>query len=153
MICPVLLQYPDEFILNTKVVRKRSTNPDTQPTRVSDVHDTLGLIFSPPDTLSGNHPEPIVHPRMNSRSEQRASYYVRASIAFILSCNIILCCACFVFFIPPLLLSGSPDDRCRCPCDRLRRRRPYPPTIELPGKQRHFPSPTYRLLVYIYLLH
>ena len=28
-----------------------------------------------------------------------------------------------------------------------------PPTIELPGKQRHFPSPTYRLLVYIYLLH
>ena len=27
------------------------------------------------------------------------------------------------------------------------------PTVELPGKQRHFPSPTYRLLVYIYLLH
>ena len=28
-----------------------------------------------------------------------------------------------------------------------------PPTIELPGKQSHFPSPSYRLLVYIYLLH
>ena len=27
------------------------------------------------------------------------------------------------------------------------------PTIELPGKQSHFPSPTYRLLLYIYLLH
>src|ERR1043165_2520477 len=33
----------------------------------------------------------------------------------------------YLLFLPPLLLSGSPDDRCRCPCDRLRRRRPYPP--------------------------
>src|SRR3954463_13062459 len=34
--------------------------------------------------------------------------------------------ACFVFIVSPpsLLLSGSPDDRCRCPCDLLRRRRP-----------------------------
>src|SRR4051812_32856879 len=36
---------------------------------------------------------------MNSRSEQHASYYVRASIAFLLSCNIIVCCACFVFIV------------------------------------------------------
>src|SRR3954462_11818401 len=35
--------------------------------------------------------------------------------------------ALYLLFLPPLLLSGSPDDRCRCPCDRLRRRRPYPP--------------------------
>ena len=28
-----------------------------------------------------------------------------------------------------------------------------PPTVELPGKQSHFPSLSYRLLVYIYLLH
>src|SRR3954471_13043478 len=56
MNCPILLQYPDQFISNTKVVRNRSTNPDTQPTRMSDVHDTPGLIFPPPDTLSGNHP-------------------------------------------------------------------------------------------------
>ena len=27
------------------------------------------------------------------------------------------------------------------------------PTVELLGKQSHFPSPTYRLYVYIYLLH
>ena len=27
------------------------------------------------------------------------------------------------------------------------------PTVELPGKQCHFTSPSYRLLVYIYLLH
>src|SRR3954464_13303753 len=33
--------------------------------------------------------------------------------------------ALYLLFPPPLLLSGSPDDRCRCPCDRLRRRRPY----------------------------
>src|ERR1041384_3226146 len=105
--------------------------------------------------MSGNHPEPVFHPQMNSRSEQRASYYVRASIAFHLSCNTIVCYACLVFIVssPPLLLSGSPDERCRCPCDRLRRRRPCTPTVELPGKQSHFPSPTYRLLFYIYLLH
>src|SRR3954471_8420445 len=91
MICPVLLKYPDEFISNTKVVRNRSTNPDTTTTRVSDVHDTLGLIFPPPYTLSGNHPGLAVHPRMNCRSEQRASYYVRVSIAFRLSCATIVC--------------------------------------------------------------
>ena len=44
MIRPVLLKYPDEFISNTKVVRNRSTKPDTPPTRVSDVHDTSGMI-------------------------------------------------------------------------------------------------------------
>src|SRR3954464_6569878 len=40
------------------------------------------------------------------------------------------CIACmialYLLFLPPLLLSGSLDDRCRCPCDRLRRRRSYP---------------------------
>src|SRR4051812_48958495 len=99
MNCPVLLKYLDEFIANVKVVRNTSTNPDTQPTRVSDVHDTPGLIFPPPDTLSGNHPEPIVHPRMNSRSEQHASYYVGASIAFHMSCITIVCYAYFVFIV------------------------------------------------------
>src|SRR4051812_22721554 len=32
--------------------------------------------------------------------------------------------ALYLLFLPPLLLSHSPDDRCRCPCDRLCRRRP-----------------------------
>src|ERR1043165_4623032 len=73
MNCPVLLQYPDQFILNTKVVRNRSTTPDTSPTRVSDVPNTFGII-PPPDTLSGNHPEPVIHPRMNSSSELITSY-------------------------------------------------------------------------------
>src|SRR3954469_21058531 len=35
--------------------------------------------------------------------------------------------ALYLLFLPPLLLFGSPADRCRCPCDRLRRRRSYPP--------------------------
>src|SRR4051812_13997758 len=94
MICPVLLKYPDEFISNTKVVRNRSTNPGTQPTHVSDVHDTPGLIFQPPDTLSGNHPEPVFHPRMNSRSEHRVSYHVRSSIDFI--CHVMYCLLCLL---------------------------------------------------------
>src|SRR3954466_851048 len=34
--------------------------------------------------------------------------------------------ALYLLFLPPLLLSGSLDDRCRCPCDRRRRRRSYP---------------------------
>src|SRR3954470_21827900 len=103
MICPVLLQYQDEFILNTKVVRNRSTSPDTQPTRVSDVHDTPGLIFPPPDTLSGNHPEPVIHPRMNSSSELIASYRVRVTFkihrhAF----HLFVMLAVYLLFLPPL---------------------------------------------------
>src|SRR3954469_21840182 len=154
MNCPVLLKYPDEIILNTKVVRNRSTNPDTPPTRVSDVHDTPGLIFPPPDTLSGNHPEPVVHPRMNSRSEQRASYYVRASIAFHLSCISIDCYACFVFIVssPLFYCPVVPTTDADAPViDYIVDGRTH--TVELLGKQSHFPSPTYRLLVYIYLLH
>ena len=93
------IKYPDEFIPNRKVVQNSSTNRDTPPIRLSDVHDTSGTIPPPPDTLSGNHPELAVHPRMNSCSEQRASYYVRASIEFHLSCNTIVCYACFVFIV------------------------------------------------------
>src|SRR3954463_11277344 len=94
MICPVLLKYSDEFISNTKVVRNSSTNPDTPTTRVSDVHDTYGMILPPPATLSGNHPEPVVHPRMNSRSEQSASHCVRTPLTFLTSCHASVCYDC-----------------------------------------------------------
>ena len=94
MICLVLLKYPDEFISNTKVVRNSSTNPDTPLLSLSDVHDTSGMIPSPPVTLSGNHPEPVVHPRMNSRSEQRALHCVRTPLAFHTSCHASVCYDC-----------------------------------------------------------
>src|SRR3954471_22312525 len=108
MICPVLLKYPDEFISNTKIVRNRSTTPVTQPTRVSDVHDTFDMI-PPPDTLSGNHPEPILHPRINSRSMQRVSFNVRASIT--IHCHafhLFFMLAVYLLFLPPFLISGRP---------------------------------------------
>src|SRR4051812_37494781 len=56
--------------------------------------------------------------------------------------------ALYLLFLPPLLLSGSPDDRCRCPCVRLLRGRPCTPTVELPGKQCPVTSPSYRLPVF-----
>src|SRR4051812_44269352 len=37
---------------------------------------------------------------MNSRFEHIVSYYVIASIAFLLTCDIIVYCACFVFIVP-----------------------------------------------------
>src|ERR1043165_10038975 len=98
MICPVLLKYPYEFISNTKVVRNRSTNPDTPTMHVSVVHDTSGMT-PPPYTLSGNHPEPVLHPRMNSRSVHRASYNVRASLTLHTSCHSSVCYDCFVFTV------------------------------------------------------
>src|SRR3954469_8746170 len=101
MIRPVLLKYPDEFIPNTKVVRNRSTTPDTSPTRVSDVHDTSGMIPPPTDTLSGNRPEPVLHPHMNSRSVQRASFDVKALLTLYLSCHSFDCYACCVFTVSP----------------------------------------------------
>src|SRR4051812_23683436 len=100
MNCPVLLQYPDQIISNTKVVQSSSTNPDTPPTHVSDVHDTPGSISPPPpDTLSGNHPELAIHPRINFRSEQHASFYVRALLTIHLSCHALIAIACCVFIV------------------------------------------------------
>src|SRR4051812_23934784 len=73
VICPVLLKYPDEFISNTKVIRNRSTNSDT-PLTSAGCPRHLRHDPPPPDTLSGNRPEPVFFPQMNFRSEQRASY-------------------------------------------------------------------------------
>src|SRR3954463_4315148 len=103
MICPVLLKYPDEFILNAKVVQDSSTNPDTPSICVSDVHDTSGMT-PPPDTLSGNHPEPVFHPRMNSCFELIASYYVRAPFTIHLSFHALFAMiAVYILFLPPLI--------------------------------------------------
>src|SRR3954467_10604091 len=127
MICPVLLKYPDEFISNTKVVRNRSTNPDTPPTHVSYVHDTSDMISPPPDTLFDNHPELAVHPQMNFRSEQRALHCVRTPLTFHTSCHASVCYDCLYLLCLFPLSFGRPRGcrrlhRCRV---RLRRRRPY----------------------------
>ena len=56
---------------------------------------TTPPAWSPPsDTLSGNHPEPVVRPRMNSRSEQYTLYRVRTPLT--------LRCHCVVFVLPLL---------------------------------------------------
>src|SRR4051812_11834325 len=137
MNCPVLLQYPDQFISNTKVVQNRSTNPDTQPTRMSDVHDTPGLIFPPPDTLSSNHPERVLHPRMNSRSVQRVSYNDRSPLTLHTSCHSSVCYDCFVFTVssPPKspIDPAATSDYIAAVYDYVDDDRT--PTAELPGKQ------------------
>src|SRR3954466_6642405 len=56
-------------------------------------------------------------------------------------CVCFVMCALYLLFLPPLLLSGSPDDRCQCPCVRLLHRRSCTTTVELPGKQSHSPLP------------
>src|SRR4051812_19007696 len=78
MICPVSLKYPDEFIPNMKLSQNSSTSPDTPLSRVSNVHDTSDMIpplRTPcPTPCPVITPEPVFHPRMNFRSEHRASY-------------------------------------------------------------------------------
>src|ERR1041385_642708 len=97
---PVLLDCPDEIIPNTNVSRNRSISTVTPPLCCSGNHDTSGLILPPPVTLSGNHPEPVVHPLMNSRSDQRALHCVRTSFTIHLLCLafvllLLLCIYCF----------------------------------------------------------
>ena len=61
--------------------------------------------------------------------------------------------ALYLLFLPPY----SPVDPA-APADYTAAAYDYvvydrTPTVELPGKQSHFTSPSYRLPVYIYLLH
>src|SRR3954462_9081915 len=111
------------------------------------------LDLSPPVTLSGNHPEPVVHPRIIFRSEQYTLYRVRTPPTLRLPCLVfvlLLCCVFIVSFPPlycPVVLTTAADAPVIDYVDDDRT-----PTIELPGKQSHFPSPTYRLPFYNYLL-
>ena len=65
------------------------------------------------------------------------------------SCICIAIIAVYLLFLPPLLLSGSPDDCCRCPCDRLRRRRPYPLLSSFQASSAPSPLPDTAYLIYI----
>src|SRR3954465_13896765 len=108
------------------------------------------MISPSPDTLTGNHPEPVFHPRMNSSSELIASYYARSSFAFHLSCHaLIAMIAVYLLFLPPLSLvaPAATTDYTAAVYDYVVDDRT--PTVELPGKQCPFPSPTYRPLLYI----
>src|SRR3954463_15995678 len=49
-------------------------------------------------------------------------------------CVCLLCMLC-IYCFPPLLMSGSLDDRYRCPYDRLRHRRSYPPPYRRASRQ------------------
>ena len=140
MICPALSKYPDEFILNTKVVRNVSTSTVTPSTRLSDVDDTYGMVPSP---LRTSCPvitlEPVFHPRMNSRSEQNTLHCVRAPLTLSLSCLV------FVFLLLPCISCFSP---LYSPIDPVAAVdyivaeydyyvNDHTSTVELPGKQSH----------------
>src|SRR3954469_14834655 len=113
------------------------------PPYICPVHTTPRLDFPPLRTpCPVITPEPAIHRQMNSRSELRSSYHVRASITFHLSCLAFDRYDCFIFIVSPLFYcpivsttaAGAPvidyvvDDR-------------TPPTVELPGKQSHSPLP------------
>ena len=112
-----------------KVVQNGSTNTDTLSTCLSDVSNTADMEPSPLDHLSGNLPVLMSHPRMNSRSEQRAFHCIPTPLDQLPACHSsVFAYVCIIFTVSsPLLLSGRPRDYCRrrC-CVRLRRRRPYP---------------------------
>src|SRR4051812_39178393 len=110
---------------------------------------------SPPIHLSVNPPILTNHHRIISRSEQITEHRVRSPLA-LYPYVIYLYCYDYCLFIvsSPPLSADRRCDRCRCfPFDRLHHRRPCTPTVEQPGKQCPITSPTYRLSVYIYLLH
>src|ERR1041385_1432955 len=58
----------------------------------------------PPDTLSDNHLELAVHPRMNSYPEHNTLHCVRTPLTLHLSCHafVCICLLCIYCFSPPL---------------------------------------------------
>ena len=90
---------------------------------------------------------------MNFRSVQRVPFNVSVTFTIHLSCHALISIACCVFTVPPLYSPVDPAataDYTAAGYDYVDDDRT--PTVELPGKQ-PFPSPTYRLSIYIYLLH
>src|SRR4051812_20716579 len=122
-----------------KVARNGSTNTDTISTCLSDVSNTADMEPSPPDHLSDNHPELVVHPRMNSRSEQRALHCVRAPLTLHTSCHASICFDClYLLCLFPLYFSVDPEaavDYTAAGYDYVVDDRTT--TVELPGKQSH----------------
>src|ERR1041385_6705768 len=108
--------------------------------------------YLPPlDTLCDNHPELTVHPRMNSRSEQRALHCVSTPIAIHLSCHAYVCYDCFVFTVSsPFYSSVDPAataDYTAAEYDYVVDDRT--PSVELPGKQSHSLPQIFPIFPYI----
>ena len=89
---------------------------------------TLQTWNRPPSgCTSGNHPEPVVHPRMNSRSEHYTFYCVIPPLTMHSPCLVFVLLYCRVFIVSPPSSADRRCDRCRCfPLVRLLRRRSYP---------------------------
>src|SRR4051812_40347843 len=122
-----------------KVARNESTITDIISTCLSDVSNTANMERSLPDHLSGNHPEPAVHPRMNFRFEQRALHCDRTPLTFHTSCHASICYDClYLLCLSPLYLLVDPEvaiDYTAAGYDYVVDDRT--PTVELPGKQSH----------------
>ena len=138
-----------------KIDQKNTKNKNTLSIRPPHPSNIPHTDPSPSGCTAGNHPEPVFHPRMNSRSEANTLYCVRTPLTLHMSCHASVCYECFVFtvFIPPY----SPVDPAAT-ADYTTAGYDYyvddpSTTTELPGKQCPFTSPPYRLSVYIYLLH
>src|SRR3954467_13657167 len=78
VVCPIITRsrknFPDEFVLNMKVVQNESTSTDTISTCLLVVSNTADMEPSPPDHRFGNQPVLTNHHRINSRSEPNTLY-------------------------------------------------------------------------------
>ena len=105
-----------------KVAQKNPTNPNTRFVHLSHALSMLNMEHSP----SG--PEPGTPSRLNSPFACFVQHYVRTLLALRLAmlCLVMHCLLCIYCFFP-LFFFRRPQDRCWCPCDRLRRWRPFFP--------------------------
>src|ERR1041385_1958879 len=65
--------------------------------------------FPPSGSFVDNHPEPVFHPRMNSRSEPNTLHCVRTPLTLHTSCHSSFCYDCFLFTISPPPLYSPVD--------------------------------------------
>ena len=111
-----------------EVAQNDETNSDTQPVRSPHIPSIANTQLSPSGSSVRKRETPGILSRMSSPFTGTTSYRVRAhrTPRIALLYFVILLLLCYLWCSPPLLLSGRPRDRCRYPCDRLRRRRPPP---------------------------
>ena len=110
-----------------KVAQNDETNPDTQSVRPPHLpnlsNSQLPLRSICPKTQNIGNTFPDVPPFAGTTYCR-----VRTHLAplIVMPYIVMLMFALYLLFLPPLL-SGRPRDRCWCPCERLRRRRPFFP--------------------------